>query len=392
MKAGVFPITGPVRGCNRGVMPMAESSFDADWKREGDHQIALSGSWNLLLDTRGQRRLARGLAALGSPHAYRWDLQQLDALDSAGALVLWKAWQRRLPDDLVCRDDHRHWFERLDYAELADKPVRHWPNLVIGGIGERVTRTLRSAAGIVLLLGQLMVDLAYCVAHPHEIPWKEISATVHHVGVGSMVLLGAMGFLIGVVMTIQIGVALSQFGAEMMSIRMMGIAVLRELGPMMCGLTVAGRSGSAMAAGIGAMHITGEYDALRAFGVSPSLRLALPRVIGCMLALPLLVVWTDLATLVGSAISAQANLGINYQLFLMELPQQTPLVNFWIGLGKGGLFGLTIALVSCHFGMRASADTASLSRGTTLAVVASLTLILLLDASSGALLINVGLF
>ncbi len=371
---------------------MAESRSDAGWQREGDHQITLWGSWNLLLDTRRQRRLARELARLGRADAYRWNLRRVDALDSAGALVLWKAWERHLPATLECRDEHRHWFERLERAHLADQPARHLPGMVMGSIGARIVRTLRVAVGIAVLLGQLMLDLGYCVAHPHEIPWKEISATVHHVGATSMLLLGSMGFLIGVVMTIQIGVALSQFGADMMSIRMMGIAVLRELGPMVCGLTVAGRSGSAMTAGIGAMHLTGEYDALRAFGASPSLRLALPRTIGCVLALPLLVVWTDLATLVGSAISAQVNLGINYQLFLSQLPEQTPLVNFWIGLGKGGLFGLTIALVSAYFGMHASADTASLSRSTTLAVVTSLALILLLDASSGALLINVGLF
>jgi phospholipid/cholesterol/gamma-HCH transport system permease protein len=154
---------------------------------------------------------------------------------------------------------------------------------------------------------------------------------------------------------------------------------------------LAGRSGSAMTAGIGSMHLTGEYDALRAFGSSPSLRLALPRVVGATITLPLLVVWTDFAALIGGAVTAQMDLGVGFKLFLAQLPQQIQIVNFWIGLAKGALFGLTIALIGCWFGMSAPPDTAGLSRHTTLSVVTSLTLILLFDASSGALLTHVGL-
>ncbi|HET9818187.1 MAG TPA: ABC transporter permease, partial [Rhodanobacteraceae bacterium] len=169
-------------------------------------------------------------------------------------------------------------------------------------------------------------------------------------------------------------------------------AVPRELGPVVVGLIMAGRAGSAMTASIGAMHITEEYNALRAFGSSPSLRLALPRVVGAAVSMLLLVVWTDMATLLGSALAAPAALGINYRLFLEQFVQQVQIVNFWIGLGKGALFGAVIALVGCYFGMSASPDTESLSRNTTLSVVTSLTLVLLIDASLGAALTNVGLF
>jgi phospholipid/cholesterol/gamma-HCH transport system permease protein len=370
---------------------MENTSSDPGWKRENGDAIRLSGSWTLLLSADRRRRLARELGELESPRRYRWDMQRVEALDSAGARLLWDIWGHQLPDHLDCREDHRQWFTRLEDTGFPDQPGRHPLRDVVDHAAGGVVGFAATTGGILLLIGQLMVDLAYCARHPRVIPWRETTATIYHVGATSMLLLGCVGFLVGVVMTIQIGVALEQFGAAMMVVQMMGLAVLRELGPVICGLILAGRSGSAMTAGIGAMHLTGEYDALRAFGSSPSLRLALPRVIGAFISLPLLVVWTDFAALMGGAITAQMDLGVGYKLFLARLPEQVQIVNFWIGLGKGALFGLTIAVVGCYFGMDASPDTASLSRNTTLSVVTSLTLILLFDASSGALLTNVGL-
>ncbi len=371
---------------------MATTSSDASWKRENGSGICLSGSWTLLLDADRRRRLARELGELDAAREdYRWDMRRVDALDSAGARVLWNAWGHRLPAHLEGHEEHRHWFRWLDGARFPEPPARHRFVDAVERAGHGVIGLARATGGVLLTIGQLLVDAAYCVRHPRVIPWRETLATIHHVGATSMLLLGFVGFLIGVVMTIQLGMALKQFGAAMMIVGTMGLAVLRELGPVICGLILAGRSGSAMTSGIGAMHLTGEYDALRAFGSSPGLRLALPRVVGAAVSVPLLVVWTDFAALIGGAVTAQEDLGIGYRLFLAQLPQQVQIVNFWIGLAKGALFGLTLAVVGCYFGMRPTPDAAALSRNTTLSVVTSLTLILLFDASSGALLTHVGL-
>lgn len=371
---------------------MAETSPNARWKLESDTQIRLAGSWSLLLDTRLRQRLSRELSELDSPRSYSWNLQDVDALDSAGALVLWDIWDHQLPDRLECHERHRHWFRRLEDASLSAMAAPPRQGDAVERLGNGIIEFVKTAGGILLLIGQLMLDLAYCIRHPSVVPWKEITGTIYHVGVTSMVLLGCVGFLVGIVMTIQIGLALQRFGAAINVVQTTGLATLRELGPVICGLILAARSGSAMTAGIGAMHITGEYDALKAFGSSPSLRLALPRVIGTGVTLPLLVVWTDFTALIGSALTAQSQLGIGYELFLDRLPEEVQIVNFWIGLGKGALFGLTIALVGCYFGMNAPPDATRLGRNTTLSVVTSLTLILLFDATSGALLTNVGLF
>ncbi|HEX7341976.1 MAG TPA: ABC transporter permease [Rhodanobacteraceae bacterium] len=370
---------------------MSTIPSDPVWKCEDDARIALSGSWSLLVDRRRRERLFAQFGRLDATHDYCWDLRAVDALDSTGALLLWKVWNARLPERLDCSDDQRALFKWLaNTAPLGESPERASTGW-LHRLGAGVRAVLEEAAGIFILTGQLALDVGYCLSHPRVTPWREISANVHRIGASAMLLLGCIGFLIGAVMTIQMGLVLQPFGASGMVINMMATAVPRELGAVVVGLLMAGRTGSAMTASIGAMRITEEYDALQALGSSPSMRLALPRVIGAAISMPLLVVWTNIAVTIGAALAAQGELGINFGLFLTQMLQQVQTVNVWIGLGKGVLFGLVISVVGCHFGMSSSPDAESMSHHTTLSVVTSLTAVLLLDASLGAMLTNVGL-
>lgn len=370
---------------------MPRTTSDPAWQRDDNARIILSGSWSLLVDKHRRRQLLHGFEQLGSPCDCGWDLRQVDSLDSTGALLLWQLWRGRLPDRLDCSDDQRHLFTWLAETAPLNKPSHDASTSRLERLGGGIVAVLKTGGGIFVLAGQLMLDVAYCVRHPRSIPWQEISANIYHIGASAMLLLGSIGFLIGIVMTIQVGLVLQQFGASNMVIGMMSTAIPRELGAIVVGLLMAGRTGSAMTASIGVMHITEEYSALQALGSSPSLRLALPRVVGAAVGMPLLVVWTNCTVLLGSAFAAHAELAINYQLFLTQCLQQVQIVNVWIGLGKGVLFGVVIALVGCYFGMKSSPDTESMSSNTTISVVASLTAILLLDASLGAALTNVGL-
>ncbi|HET7300917.1 MAG TPA: ABC transporter permease [Oleiagrimonas sp.] len=371
---------------------MPRTTSDPAWQRDDNARIVLSGSWSLLVDKHRRQTLLRGFEELNSPCECRWDLRQVDSLDSTGTLLLWELWNGRLPEHLDCSDDQRHLFTWLaDTAPLADDPSHHASTGRLERLGVGIMEVLKTGGGIFVLAGQLMLDVAYCARHPRSIPWKEISANIYHIGASAMLLLGSIGFLIGIVMTIQVGLVLQQFGAANMVIGMMATAIPRELGAIVVGLLMAGRTGSAMTASIGAMHITEEYSALQALGSSPSLRLALPRVVGAAIGMPLLVFWTNCTVMLGSALAAHAELAINYRLFLAQCLQQVQIVNIWIGLGKGVLFGMVIALVGCYFGMNSSPDSESMSNHTTISVVMSLTAILLLDASLGAMLTGVGL-
>src|SRR5690606_21610071 len=134
----------------------------------------------------------------------------------------------------------------------------------------------------------------------------------------------------------------------------------------------AGRSGSAMTAQIGVMRVTQELDAMSVMGISHSQRLVLPRVLALLVAMPLVTLWTDVMALAGGMLVAAMHLDLSPSWFISSLQEVITPVNFWIGFGKGALFGALIALVACHFGLRIKPNTESLGQGTTASVVTSI--------------------
>jgi phospholipid/cholesterol/gamma-HCH transport system permease protein len=321
-----------------------------------------------------------------------WDLRRVAALDSAGAFLLWQAWGHRLPDRLLLKPEHESAFRRWQQRPLPPVPTgeRAPPPLPV-----RVVRLIEQLGGHLLellrLLGQLVLDLGHLARHPRDTPWKEISATIHETGGRALGITALVGFLIGVVVSYLSSLQLQTLGAQIYIINILGLSIIRELGPLLAAILVAGRSGSAMTARIGVMRVTQELDAIAAMGISPSLRLILPKVVALVVALPLLVVWTDVIALIGGAVSAKLELGIGYHQFFSKLPNAVPVSNLMIGLLKGLVFGLFIALVACHFGLRIQPNTESLGDETTNSVVVAITLVILIDAVFAILFRGVGI-
>jgi phospholipid/cholesterol/gamma-HCH transport system permease protein len=184
---------------------------------------------------------------------------------------------------------------------------------------------------------------------------------------------------------------LQTFGANQYIVNILGLSVIRELGPVLSAILVAGRSGSAITAQIGVMRVTEELDAMQVMGIPHGLRLVLPRVIALAIAMPLLVMWTNIVALLGGALAAKLVLGIDLGFFVRSLPSVVPIANLWIGLGKGAAFGMLIALAACHFGFRIEANSQSLGEGTTTSVVTSITVVILADAVFAIVFKNVGI-
>ena len=244
---------------------------------------------------------------------------------------------------------------------------------------------------LVTLFGQLLLDSLHLLLHPGDLPWAEISITIYEAGVRALGITALVGFLIGIVLSYLSALQLKMFGAEIYIIDILGLSIIRELGPLLAAILVAGRSGSAMTAQIGIMRVTEELDALSAMGISHSLRLVLPKVIALTLVLPLLSVWTNAAALIGGMLSAQNTLDISFRQFFFKLPDVVPLVNVFIGLGKSAVFGFMIALIACHFGFRIKPNTESLGNETTNSVVAAITVVIMIDAVFAILFMSVGM-
>jgi phospholipid/cholesterol/gamma-HCH transport system permease protein len=370
--------------------PMAEATIDTI-ERDGHRHVVLAGNWTLSALPQPVSEFEVRLAALAAGEP-AWDVQAVERIDSVGALLLWRAWGRRWPAMLLASPAQRTVLERVagvpaDLASLPRPDRLLW--LVL--MGRIALAALRNLAGIVALIGQLVLDGAYLIAHPREIPWREFSANLYKSGAQALPVTALVGFLIGVVLSYLSSLQLKTFGADIYIVNLLGISIMRELGPVIVAVLVAGRSGSAMTAQIGVMRVTEEIDALATMGVSRSVRLVVPKVAALAVAMPLLVIWCAGAGLLGGMVSANLEMGLAYGFFIEALPKAVPVANVWIGIGKGFFFGILIALISCHFGLKVRPNTESLSSKTTTAVVTAITVVIVVDALFAILTRNVGL-
>lgn len=341
----------------------------------------IAGRWNVqALSAKGEvARRQRLLRAI--PSSAHWSLDPSTELDSVGAQLLWHRWQAKLPDGLSLTLSQATLFEMmaLDSAAPLPSPPREWFGWVrrLGGV---VLVGAHHARQLLGLLGSLVLDFLALVAQPRHGPWREISAQVFRAGAQALGITALVGFLIGVVISYLSAQQLAMFGAGQFIVKLLGVSIVRELGPVLAAILVAGRSGSAITAQIGVMRVTQELDAMAVMGISRCQRLILPRVIALAIVMPLLVLWTDAMALFGGMMAAHFELGLQFMWFVNELPVAVGLTNYWIGLVKGVTFGIWIALVACHFGLRIEPNTESLGRGTTTSVVTAITGVILIDA------------
>jgi phospholipid/cholesterol/gamma-HCH transport system permease protein len=345
-------------------------------------RVRLAGHWTLMGAGPRLAALDEVLGRCAAEPEAEWNMEHVAALDSVGALLLWRAWGHRLPRRLVTPERHRAVFERIEAAQgtrEGGRPPRS-PYEGLIELGSAVLGLRRQMTDLLVLTGQLALDFGHVLRHPGDMPWRETSANLYKGGVRAMPVTALVGFLIGVVLSYLSALQLRSVGADIYIVNILGLGIIRELGPVLVAVLVAGRSGSAMTAQLGVMRVTEEIDALATMGVSRSLRLVLPKVLALALAMPLLVLWTSAVALLGGMVSAQVQLDLAYGFFIEQLPKVVPVANLWIGLAKGFTFGVIVALLASHYGLRVRPNTESLSANTTSSVVASITAVILVDA------------
>ena len=357
----------------------------------GERAVKVSGCWILQSLEPHLPALTGRLNEVGGSAA--WDLTNVEAMDHAGALLLWRAWGRRAPEPLTVRPEHEVLFSHLQLPAGSTVPrprVRLIaPFLVLGDV---MLTFFHHVIDTVVLLGRVMLDALHLVRHPARVPWKEISANVYRTGTQALGITALVGFLVGVVLSYLTAQQLRAYGADAYIVNLLGVAIIRELGPVLAAILVAGRSGSAMTAQIGVMRVTEELDALAVMGIPHTLRLVLPKMVALAIAMPLLILWTDAIALVGGMVSAQLQLGLDWRHFVVTLRDAVPVPNYYLGLGKGVVFGMLIALIACHFGLRIKPNTESLGIGTTNSVVSAITVVILVDAVFAVMFSDVGSF
>lgn len=339
--------------------------------------VFLAGDWALATML---PELASLQAQLKNTADCCWDLSAVSRLDSAAAVLLWRTWGNAWPKHLDISDMHQAVLKRV-----ADLPVELPPSATprfnpVESLGALLLRALANLQGVITLLGQLILDIGHLFRHPGETPWKEFAANIYKSGAQALPVTALVGFLIGVTISYLSALQLKNFGADLLIVNILGISIIRELGPVLVAVLVAGRSGSAMTAQIGVMRVTEEVDALSTMGISRTVRVVLPKVLGLTLAMPLVVMWASAVALLGGMMAAMLQLDLSLVYFIESLPRTVPVANLYIGLGKGLVFGFVIALVACYFGLKVKPNTESLSSNTTRAVVTAITMVILVDA------------
>ncbi len=348
--------------------------------------LAAGGRWTTgavaALDAR-LRAIEPGEAA-----SVRVDLGGLEALDTAGAWLVHRTMRELEARGLAVELTGG----RADDLSLIETVARNVapcppPPRRVGAVVATIARTgagtifvFKEFTDLVNFLGLTVIVAMRALARPSRIRVVPLVAQMERAGLNAMPIVGLISFLVGVVLTYQGADQLARFGAEIFTVNLVGIGVLREMGVLLTAIIVAGRSGSAFTAQIGTMKVNEEVDAMRTIGLDPMEVLVLPRLFALMLTLPLLTFYADIMGLLGGAVMVTLTLDISFFQFARQLNAAVPMWSLWVGLIKAPVFAFVIAMVGCFEGLKVSGSAESVGRQTTRAVVEAIFLVIVLDA------------
>src|SRR6202167_1417349 len=250
---------------------------------------------------------------------------------------------------------------------------------------ERIYRFLDELGEVGVLTGEFF---RYLVRRPFE--WRLLLDQLDAVGVKSINVVNLTAIFSGMVLALQMGQFLAKFGAKIYVSRIMGLSLLREMGPVLSALMVAARVGAGITAELGSMKVTEQIDAMRALATSPVKKLVVPRVLATVMMLPVLTVISDAVGLAGGLVIAVAQLGLSAEYFFTSMVQNTSLGDLTSGLGKAVFFGYLISIIACSKGLGASGGADGRGRATTSAVVAAAIGVLVSDFFLTKLVMDIG--
>ena len=364
---------------------------DEAWCRTShDGRVAvldIGGEWTLPHAGRLERIVADVERAAAS--SARIHLNELRSLDTAGAWLLQRL-IRRLENQgatVTIADvapEHRVLLQRMMLPPARQTLARPYVSAfraVVEHIGSATIDIVDEAHELVSFLGITTIALFRAVLQPRRLRFIALASHVERVGLNALPIVGLLSFLIGVVLAYQGADQMRAFGAEIYSVNLLGVSVLREIGVLLTAILVAGLSGSAFTAEIGTMKVNEEIDAMKTLGLDIMDVLVLPRLLAVVIALPLLTFFADLAALIGGAIMSLVVLGISLTQFLEQLRSFATESTFWVGFIKAPFFAGLIGLVGCYEGLKVEGGAESVGRMTTKAVVESIFLVIVADAA-----------
>jgi len=354
----------------------------------GRRRLRLSGRWTVEEAAALEPRLLKEAHGAGGEVVF--DASGIEAIDLTGAWLLHSLerriagagnrvqWAGERPDQLAFIERTERGGERKSPASpAATGGIRR----ILQGLGLRTALARESALDFVGFVGAVTAGYGRIFGSLRRLRLPSIVRHVYETGLTAVPIVALIAFLISVIVAYIGAQQLRKFGGEIFVVDLVTISVLRELGVLLTAIIVAGRSGSAFAAEIGAMKLNEEVDALRAIGMDPVEVLVLPRIFGLVIALPALTVLADAMGLAGGALLSWYLVDIPLGQFVERAQGAIGETTFWVGMIKAPVFAVLIALVGTLRGMQVRESSRELGRLTTAAVVQSIFLVILADAA-----------
>jgi phospholipid/cholesterol/gamma-HCH transport system permease protein len=256
----------------------------------------------------------------------------------------------------------------------AVKPKRSF----VVSTGMAAQNLIDDARGLVIFVGHLSADLAWSIRHIKQVRWGDFVNAAVEAGISALPIVGLVAFLIGVILSFQAAIGMEQFGAVSFVGPLAALGIVREMGPLITAILLAGRSSAAFAAEIGTMTVNSEVDALVTGGLSPIRFLVVPRVLAGILVAPILTLFADIVSIFSSMLTMQIY-GIPFINFYNGMLAAVGVEDVLSGLLKATLFGVVVSAMGCLRGMQTGTGAAAVGISATRAVVSSIVMIVLVD-------------
>lgn len=328
------------------------------------------------------------------------DLAGLGRIDTTGALALGQVLDRcGDPDgDFHFRGSHRTARRLLALVRASTAPcpppADRGPGLMLLAerTGEGLVRSVYEFIAALTFFGRLLATLARMIANPRRFRLTPMVRVMEDAGINALPIVSVLSFFVGAVVAyLGANILQQQVGATVFAVDLVGFAVLREFGVVITAILLAGRSDSAFTAQIGAMGMQQEVDAMRAMGIDPYEALVAPRVLACVIMLPLLAFGAMVTGLLGGMAALWLSADISPALFVTRLEGAVTARDFLAGLAKAPVFALVIAIIGCRHGMQVRGDVESLGRHVTASVVQSIFAVIVIDAAFALLYLELGI-
>jgi len=361
---------------------MNRADFQIDEHQDGQARLRLAGDWSTVSVGRLGDRLK---AELDGRPVTALDLEELGRFDTAGALAVAQAMSRPIPETAwSARPEAGRLYRMVAKLDcMTAEPPRRSASMTRGfaKVGRGVYDFGAEAMLSLAFLGRLMAAVVTALRNPGRIRWAAWFSQAERTGLDAIPIVVVTNFFIGAVVAF-IGVdLLTQFGAGVFSVQLIGVAVFREFAVVITAVLLAGRSASSFAAEIGSMRMTQEVDAMRVMGVDPFQALVIPRLAALLVMLPLLTFLAMVGGLLGGVMVSWSQLNLGPVFFFQRLVEDGYMpTHMMVGLIKAPVFALVVAAIGCRQGMAVAGDVESLGRRVTAAVVQAIFAIILLDA------------